>query len=93
MSILHKVEIKQVEDDYPQYAQVYIDGKPVKCNGYNIKHRVDEIPVITMSLLVQPSFIGEGVVHVDNVDMIARILERADFEELFKRWYEYHTEV
>lgn len=91
MGVLHNLKIEPIEDRV-QCARVIVDDIPVKCRGYSIRHRVDEVPEVELELCCVPKYEHEVLVNVSNKEEIARLMDETEFEEFCKIWKEVHND-
>lgn len=88
---MHKVKIEPIEE-HPTCARVYIDDEPVRCSGYNLKQYIGELPSIELEMFITPSCEHNMIVHISNKEEIARLMDKAEFEEFCEIWKEVHDE-
>ena len=67
-------------------GRVTIDGNPIKCSGYEIKHYVDEFPSVNIEVVCVPKIEENAIISVSNKEEIASLMEREEFEEFCKIW-------
>lgn len=86
---MHKIKIEPAKEN-SIYTKIMIDGKPIRCYGYRIGQRVDEVPVIELEVCAVPQVDGAAIVHVSNKEEIARLMDAEEFEEFCEIWKEVH---
>lgn len=79
-------------DDYRE--RVLIDGQPVRCCGYTLSHRIDEVPYLEMEMPIIPQIKDKAVVvNVANKEEIARLMDKDEFDEFCEIWKEVRDEM
>ena len=91
MGVLHKLKIEPVESRI-ECARVIVDDIPVQCRGYSISHSIDEVPTVELELCCIPKYEHDVVTQISNKEEIARLMDKAEFEEFCKIWKEVHNE-
>lgn len=88
---LHKFSTEPLDDNCIR-ERVFIDGQEVKCCGYTLIHDLDEVPCVILELPVTPRIKDKAVLlHVENKEEIARLMDKTEFEEFCKIWKEIHN--
>ena len=67
-------------------GRVTIDGNPIQCSGYEIKHYVDEFPSVNIEVVCVPQIEENATVKISNKEEIAAFMDREEFEEFCKIW-------
>lgn len=89
--MLHKFSTENI-DDY--HEQVLIDGQPIRCCGYTLTHRVDEVPCLELEMPIIPEIKDKKVVIVvSNKEEIARLMDKQEFDRFCEIWKEVHDEM
>ena len=84
MSLLHKFRFEPM-DEFGR-GRVTIDGNPIQCSGYEIKHYVDEFPSVNIEVVCVPQIEENAIINVSNKEEIAALMNREEFEEFCKIW-------
>lgn len=86
--MLHEFSTEKIDDIR---EQVFIDGKPIRCYGYTLTHNVNEFPSVELKLICEPKIDGaKAIIQVSNKEEIARLMDKAEFEEFCEIWKEVH---
>lgn len=89
--MLHKFSTENIS---ACHEQVLTDGKPIRCCGYTLTHRIDEIPCLELEMPIIPEIKDEQVVvSVSNKEEIARIMDKNEFDRFCDIWKEVHDEM
>ena len=89
--MFHKFSTENI-DAY--HEQVLIDGQPIRCCGYTLTHRIDEIPCLELEMPIIPEIKDEQVVvSVSNKEEIARIMDKNEFDRFCEIWKKVHDEM
>lgn len=86
---MHKIKIEPAKEN-SICTKIMIDGKPIRCSGYNISQCVDEVPVVELVVCAIPNVEQEVIVHVSNKEEIARLMDEEEFKEFCDIWKEVH---
>lgn len=86
--MFHKFSTEQI-DSYRE--RVFIDGNPIRCIGYTLTHRVDELPTLELEMPIVPEIKDKYVVaQISNKEEIARLMDYNEFNEFCEIWNEVH---
>lgn len=88
MSVLHKFRFEPM-DEFGR-GRVTIDGNPIQCSGYEIKHYVDEFPSVNIEVVCVPQIEENATVKISNKEEIAMLMDKEEFDEFCKIWKEVH---
>ena len=88
--MIHKFKVEPIENA-PVCARVTIDDKPIRCRGYEIKHRSGEIPTVELEILSTPDCELDAIIDVSNAAELARIMDKEQFDKFCELWEEIHT--
>ncbi len=84
MGALHKFRFEPFDEC--GRGRVTIDGNPIQCSGYEIKHYVDEFPSVNIEVVCVPQIEENAIINVSNKEEIAALMDREEFEEFCKIW-------
>lgn len=84
MSQLHKFRFEPMDEC--GRGRVTIDGKSIKCTGYELRHYVDEVPSVNIEIVCFPQIEENAIISVSNKEEIAALMNREEFEEFCKIW-------
>ena len=84
-----RFKVEPVEDGC-LYAKVTVDGKEVRCRGYEISHSVEEIPIVSLEIIATPEYEHDAIIQVKDLEQIAKLMYEKDFNEFCKMWKEIH---
>ena len=84
MSQLHKFRFEPM-DEFGR-GRVTIDGNPIQCSGYELRHYVDEYPSVNIEVVCVPKIEENAIISVSNKEEIASLMNREEFEEFCKIW-------
>lgn len=87
--MFHRFRVEQI-DDYAIREKVFIDDVPIRCSGYVLKHNVNEVPVLSISIPVIPNINEKANVEIENLEEIARFMDEDTFKEFCETWKEVH---
>lgn len=62
MSQLHKFRFKPM-DEFGR-GNVTIDGNPIRCRGYELRHYVDEFPSVNIEVVCVPQIEENAIISV-----------------------------
>ena len=89
--MLHTFSAKRIDD---LRERVFIDGQPIRCGGYILTHRVDEVPCLELEMPIIPEIKDKQVVvAVSNKEEIARIMDKNEFDRFCEIWKKVHDEM
>lgn len=88
MSQLHKFRFKPM-DEFGR-GNVTIDGNPIRCRGYELRHYVDEFPSVNIEVVCVPQIEENAIISVQNKEEIAALMGREEFDEFCEIWKEVH---
>ena len=71
-------------------AKVTVDGKEVRCRGYEISHCVDEIPMVSLEIIAIPEYEHDAVIQVKDLEQIAKLMDEKDFNDFCNIWKRIH---
>ena len=87
--MIHRFKVEPI-GDLPQHAKVSVDGNAVLCQGYTIKHYVDDLPTVELDLCAVPDIVHDVVIQIGNKEEIARLMNYNEFQEFCRIWEEVH---
>ena len=88
MSQLHKFKFEPFDEI--GRGRVTIDGNPIKCSGYELRHYVGEVPSVNIEVVCVPQIEENAIISVSNKEEIAALMDREEFEEFCKIWERLH---
>lgn len=88
MSQLHKFRFEPFDE--LGRGRVTIDGKPIKCIGYELRHYVDEVPSVYIEICCVPQIEENTTVKISNKEEIAMLMDKEEFNEFCEIWKEVH---
>ena len=86
MGTLHKFKFEPFDE--LGRGRVTIDGNPIQCRGYELRHYVDESPSVNIEVVCVPQIEENATVKISNKEEIASLMDREEFEEFCKIWEE-----
>lgn len=89
--MFHKFSTEQINE---LRERVLIDGNYIRCTGYTLTHKVDEVPILELEIpIVQEIKDQYVVVKVSNKEEIANLMDLNEFNEFCKIWNELHIKT
>ena len=88
MGTLHKFKFEPFDEI--GRGRVTIDGKPIKCIGYELRHYVGEVPSVDIEVVCIPQIEENAIISVSNKEEIAMLMDKEEFYEFCKIWKEVH---
>lgn len=88
--MLHQFKVKPTYNG-SIYAKVTVDGQEVCCRGYNIRHVVDEVPIVEIEMCAIPDYEHEVEIRVSNKAEIASLMDKTEFEKFCELWRGIHN--
>lgn len=85
----HDVKIEG-NKDFPKFAKVFVDGNSIRCRGYVISQRVDEIPKVELEILGISETDQIAKVEISDMENIAKAMDKEEFEKFCTIWNELH---
>lgn len=88
----HRCTIEQLDTDSLNRCKVLLDGKAVRCRGYEIKQCVDEVPTVKLDLISYGKFDGIAEIQAENtgVDCLCRHMTLEQLKLIIALWNSYH---
>ena len=84
----HKFRVEG-NKEWPMYASVYVDDKPVRCTGYTIQHELNSVPELSLSLLPKMDTIeGIATIELEQIELIAELISDEGFDMLCELYNE-----